>query len=138
MDRADARRRPGQRDVDRFGELRFELRVAEPVDRAGERRFHPLDGGVDHFAGVGAFGGRQRADAAPDRGDLAAAAEKCDAQLLERAFVGDAGELGGEPVFERREVRSEVRHSERRCWTKQNARSFDQAFLRGIMTVRVR
>jgi hypothetical protein len=49
------------------------------------------------------------------------------------ALVGDAGQLGGEPVFERREVRCEVRHSERRCWTKQNARSFDQAFLRGIM-----
>ena len=79
-----------------------------------------------------AFGrslGRQRADPAPNRRHLAAAAEKADAELLERALVGDAGQLGREPVFERREVRCEVRHPERRCWTKQNARSFDQAFL---------
>ncbi len=103
VDRTDARRRSGQRHVDRFGKLRFELRVAEPVDRGGERGFQSVRRrALITLPAFGAFFGRQGADAAPDRGYLAAAAEKAYAKFFKRAFVGDAGQLRGEPLFQRR------------------------------------
>ncbi len=107
MDRAEVRRRPGEGDVDRILERPFERRALEPRLRGGELGLHRLDRGVDDLARVRTFGRRQCADPAPHGGHLAAAAQKGDARVVERARVGRAGQRVVETRRQRREDRFE-------------------------------
>ena len=109
MDRADASRRSGQGHVDRFGQLRFERGAREPAGGGRQGAFHAFDGGVDHFAGGRAVGGRQVADPAADGGYLAATAEEADAQFVEPTCAGNAGQLGADNFG--------AYHISRRCFT---------------------
>jgi hypothetical protein len=88
MQRTGARRRRRERYIDRDGELRFHGALCQALGLHRELSFETLDGRIDRLAGRRPLARRKRADTAPDRRDLAAAAKVSDPSGLERGFVG--------------------------------------------------
>ena len=88
MNAAGRRWNRWKRDVDRLRKLIIERTILETRLRDAEFSFHALDRFVDDFARVGPLRRRKLSDAAPQRRYFAAASEKCDPHVLERALVG--------------------------------------------------